>query len=80
MGSSMKTSSSRVVFWMARSMEGVGVVTTSPVVEEVRCWSCRSIRNDGGRENERATHCGNRKQQAQDPPKHFASCALPQPI
>ncbi len=29
-GSSMKTSSRRVVFWIAASMEGVGVVTTSP--------------------------------------------------
>jgi hypothetical protein len=26
----MKTSSRRVQFWMAESMEGVGVVTTSP--------------------------------------------------
>ena len=29
-GSSAKTSSRRVVCWMERSMEGVGVVTTSP--------------------------------------------------
>ena len=29
-GSSAKTSSRRVVFWMASSMEGVGVVVTSP--------------------------------------------------
>ena len=29
-GSSAKTSSSKVQFWMAVSMEGVGVVTTSP--------------------------------------------------
>jgi hypothetical protein len=30
-GSSTKTSSRSVVFWMAVSMEAVGVVTTSPV-------------------------------------------------
>ena len=29
-GSSTKTSSRRVVFWIAVSIEGVGVVTTSP--------------------------------------------------
>lgn len=28
-GSSLKTSSRRVVFWIARSIDGVGVVTTS---------------------------------------------------
>ena len=33
-GSSAKTSSRRVVFWIAFSIEGVGVVTTSP-------WCCQ---------------------------------------
>ena len=36
-GSSLKTSSRRVVRWMADSIEEVGVVTTSPVGVEGGC-------------------------------------------
>jgi hypothetical protein len=34
-GSSMKTSSRSVVFWMAASIDGVGVVTTSPRIYQL---------------------------------------------
>ena len=80
-GSSMKTSSKRVVFWMAVSMEGVGVVTTSPMVGRGQMSVCKRLGKDGwGGRSGKATHCESRKQHRQDPPRHFASCTLPEPV
>lgn len=73
-GSSMKTSSKRVAFWIAVSMEGVGVVTTSPSVFLGQILILY-IYKQTEKESRKATHSGNRKQLAQGQPKHFVFCA-----
>ena len=53
MGSSRKTSSRRVQFWVAASMEAVGVVTVSPA------W-CQLI-VEVGRRGIAGLYCGSRR-------------------